>query len=270
MASKPQGRPQGNLPVSFFHKLASSVPGVLFTYWLSPDQQTHHYPYVSDQVRALFGAEPSALNDNADVVFRIIHPDDAAGVENSIRESARTLTPWCYRARLRVASGDYQWFESHSMPEQPPDGSILWYGQLHSIQHYKELEQNLRDSEAEFQFQGGGVQKLIARLSTEFINLGFGTIDECIDELLSSISNFFGVDRAYVYAFSEDYSLMTNTHEWCSPGVCSLIESQQQLPIDQFWWWHEQILAMVDHNKVVFIENVDSLPADASHERAML
>ncbi|PSF10178.1 hypothetical protein C7H08_01355 [Marinobacter halophilus] len=46
----------------------------------------------------------------------------------------------------------------------------------------------------------GGFQRLIARLPTEFINLAFGTIDECLDELLSSISNFFDVDRAYVYA----------------------------------------------------------------------
>ncbi len=109
----------------------------------------------------------------------------------SILESARTLKPWIYQARLRLQNGEYCWFEAHSEPERQGDGSTLWYGQFHDIQQYKLLEQNLRDSEAEFAFQAG-FQNLVARLSTEFINLGFGTIDECIDELLKSIGDFSG------------------------------------------------------------------------------
>lgn len=269
MANTSNGGPGKELSAPSFQKLASGVPGVLFTFWQSADGKRHRYPFVSEQVRTLFGADPARLSENADAVFLIIHPDDAAGVESSILESAQTLNPWCYRARLKTIDKGYQWFEAHSVPERQADGSTLWYGQFHNIQHYKDLEQTLRASEAEFQFQAG-FQKLIARLSTEFINLGFGTIDQCIDELLTSISHFFRIDRAYLYHFSEDYCRMTNTHERCAPGVESLIESQQDVPIDQFQWWHRQIQNMVDLNKVVFIEDVDSLPAEAAPERAML
>ena len=128
------------------------------------------------------------------------------------------MNTWSYRARLRLEHGGYEWFEVNAEPERQPDGGTLWYGQFHNIQHYKNLEQSLRESEAEFSFQAG-FQRLIARLSTEFINLGFGTIDQCIDELLRSIGTFFKVDRAYLYCFSDDYSVMTNTHEWCRDGV---------------------------------------------------
>lgn len=269
MASKSNGRPQDDLTAPFFHKLASGVPGVLFTYWMSADQKHHCYPFISDQVQTWFGIDPAVLNERAEAVFPIIHPEDAVDIECSIIESAKSLTPWCYRARLKMTEGGYQWFESRSVPERQPDGSTMWYGQFHNIQHYKELEATLRDSEAESQFQAG-FQKLIARLSTEFINLGFGTIDECIHELLTSISDFFRVDRAYLYAFSEDYSCMTNTHEWCAPGVSPLLETQQKVPIDEFRWWHEQITAMVNQNRVVFIEDVDNLPAEAAFEQTML
>jgi hypothetical protein len=60
---------------------------------------------------------------------------------------------------------------------------------------------------------------VIARLSTEFISLGFGNVDQCIDELLKSIGDFFEVDRAYLYGFSDGYKQMFNIHEWCRQGV---------------------------------------------------
>ncbi|PHQ25923.1 GGDEF domain-containing protein [Marinobacter guineae] len=269
MANRSNNGQQAVMSARFFQKLASGVPGVLFTYWLSADRQSHRYPFVSNQVQTLFGADPSVLNENADSVFSMIHPDDAGAVVDSIQESARTLKPWRYRARLKLKTGNYEWFEAHSEPERQPDGSTIWYGQFHNIQHYKELEQSLRDSEAEFSFQAG-FQKLIARLSTEFINLGFGTIDQCIDELLTSIGEFFEVDRAYLYGFSEDYSVMINTHEWCREGVPALIDTQQEVPIEDFHWWHEQIDGMVAGNRVVFIEDVDRLPHEAATERALL
>ena len=212
-ASRSGNGQQTGLSARFFQKLASGVPGVLFIYWLDADRESHRCPFISERVQALFGIAPWDLNDNADPIFAMIHPDDVEAVMESIPVSADTLKTWSYRARLRLQNGDYEWFEGSSEPERQPDGSTLWYGQFHNIQHYKNLEQSLRESEAEFSFQAG-FQRLIARLSTEFINLGFGTIDQCIDELLRSIGLFFKVDRAYLYCFTDDYAVMTNTHEW--------------------------------------------------------
>ncbi|MEC7815712.1 MAG: diguanylate cyclase [Pseudomonadota bacterium] len=270
MAEKPSvGSSVDALPVDFFEKLASGVPGVLFTYWRSADGSAHRYPFVSQQVRQLFGVDPNRLRENANAVFSIIHPDDAVDIAGSIATSADTLEPWCFRARLRLRDGQYEWFEAHSHPERQADGSTLWFGQFNSIQHYKALEESLRESEAEFSFQAG-FQKLIARLSTEFINLGFGTIDECIDELLAQIGEFFGVDRAYLYSFSDDYLEMTNTHEWCADGVEAVIATQQAVPIGDFAWWHRQIQAMVNDNQVIYIEDVAALPGDAVPEKELL
>lgn len=268
-AQHPRPIAEDTLPHEFFEKLASGVPGVLFTYWLSADGQAHRYPFVSHQVQELFGVDPARLQQSADAVFSVIHPDDAQEVARSIQASAETLAPWCYRARLRMRSGDYEWFEAHSHPERQPDGSTLWFGQFHSIQHYKMLEDSLRKSEAEFAFQAG-FQKLIARLSTEFINQGFGTIEQCIAELLTQIGGFFRVDRAYLYIFSDDYREMTNTHEWCADGVAAVIDTQQAVPIDDFAWWHQQIQAMVNENRIIFIEDVSALPGDAVHEKELL
>ena len=269
MATGSSNGQQNDMSARFFQKLASGVPGVLFIYWLSADRESHRYPFVSDQVQTLFGIDPAVLNENADAVFSLIHPDDADVIIDSIVESALKLASWRYRGRLRLRNGEYEWFEVQSEPERQSDGSTIWYGQFHNIQHYKNLEQSLRESEAEFSFQAG-FQRLIARLSTEFINLGFGTIDQCIDELLRSIGLFFQVDRAYLYCFTDDYSVMTNTHEWCRDGVRALIDSQQEVSIEDFHWWQEQIEGMISGSRVVFIEDVDRLPREAAPERALL
>ncbi|WP_372994923.1 diguanylate cyclase [Marinobacter sp.] len=269
MATRSNQGQQIAMPARFFQKLASGVPGVLFIYWVSSDGNAHRCPFISEQVQALFGIDPADLSDNADPIFAMIHPDDVDAVMESIRASADTLRTWSYRARLKLQNGDYEWFEVNAEPERQLDGSTLWYGQFHNIQHYKNLEQSLRESEAEFSFQAG-FQRLIARLSTEFINLGFGTIDQCIDELLKSIGEFFRVDRAYLYSFSDDYGFMTNTHEWCREGVPALIDTQHQVLIEDFRWWQEQIEGMVSGSRVVFIEDVDRLPQDAARERALL
>lgn len=162
--------------------------------------------------------------------------------------------PWQHQARMRLVSGEYHWFESDSVPERQTDGSILWYGQFNDIQPFKDLEFSLRESEAEFSFQAG-FQRLIARLSSDFITRGFGHIDQSINQVLKAIGQFFRVDRTYLYRFSEQLTEMTNTHEWCRKGVVPLIDSQQEVAIDNFAWWHGQIDRMVRENGVVFIED---------------
>lgn len=251
----------------FFRKLALGIPGVLFTYWLSADRASHRYLFVSDQVYSILGIDPAVLRRNAGMVFSAVHPEDAEGVKASIEASLRALTLWRCQARVRVNAGHYEWFEAHAAPERQMDGSTVWYGQFHNIQHYKELEHSLREREAESAFQAD-FQKVISRLSTQFINHAFGTIDECICELLKAIGEFFAVDRAYLYEFSSDYCVMDNTHEWCAAGVQPLINSQRRVPTDDFEWWQRKIDEMVSGNRVVFVPGIEQIPVGP--ERTML
>lgn len=263
MATRKPRKPAAPPSAEFFHKLASAVPGILFAYWLSADGKSHSFPYVTDHVRQFFGLDPEVLRKGADALFDLIHPDDLEGMATSILESARTLEPWQYQARLHVQDDGYQWFEALSRPERQSDGGTLWYGQFHNVQHYKLLEQELRASESEFSFQAG-FQRLVARLSTEFINLGFGTIDECIDELLNSVGEFFAMDRAYLYAFNDDYTAITKTHQWCRPGVASLVDEDETVPIDAYQCWRDHLLAMVDDAKVAYVEQMTNTTPDVA------
>ena len=60
---------------------------------------------------------------------------------------------------------------------------------------------------------------IVAGIATRFIKLNAASIDSEIDETLRLIGEFAGVDRSYLFRISEDRRLMTNTHEWCAPGI---------------------------------------------------
>lgn len=250
-------------------ELAASVPGVLFSYCVNADHTQRRFPFISSRVHDLFDISPQALHDNADALSALLHPDEADGLRPSIEESARTLAPWHYEARLRLRDGTYRWFEGRSLPRRLEDGSTLWFGQFTDIQEHKELEIGLRESEAEADYQMR-FHQLLAGLSSDFINSPIGDIDQEIDRFLARIGDFFEVDRVYVYRFSDDLARMTNTHEWCRPGVTAQKASQQDVDITDFRWWQEQIREVFCRNKVVYVGDVAQLPADAFEERSLL
>lgn len=62
-------------------------------------------------------------------------------------------------------------------------------------------------------------KKLILHISTDFINLVPGEVDNKINEALKLIREFTGSDSSYVFLLNRSLNTMTNTHEWCAAGM---------------------------------------------------
>jgi len=80
------------------------------------------------------------------------------------------------------------------------------------------------------------LEKLIADISQKFINASRRELNEAIDYSLMTVGSFMNVDRSYLFQFSEDGLTMTNTHEWCAPGVTPQIELLKDLSVEIFTW----------------------------------
>ena len=78
------------------------------------------------------------------------------------------------------------------------------------------------------------------RLASRFINHPLDTIDTEIDHALGEIGAFVGADRAYIFVYEIEKGVARNTHEWCAPGIESVKDVLQALPIDEMleWDWH--------------------------------
>jgi GAF domain-containing protein len=58
---------------------------------------------------------------------------------------------------------------------------------------------------------------------------------------------------------------MTNTHEWCAPGIDSQTQHAQEQPVDDLPWWSTRMAG----RKPVYIPDVAELAEDAAAEKAV-
>jgi PAS domain S-box-containing protein len=110
-----------------------------------------------------------------------------------------------------------------------------------------------------------GFESLITRISTRFVNLEAGQLDEGIGEALEAVGRFSGVDRSYVFQLRADGTTIDNTHEWCAPGIEPQIAKLQALPLDEGFPWVAKRLRALE---TVNIRRVAELPSEARAERA--
>lgn len=109
-------------------------------------------------------------------------------------------------------------------------------------------------------------EKLVADMSAGLINLPARDIDAWINSALRLIGEFEGADRSYVFRFDASGALMTNTHEWCAPGVEPQIQNLRGIPSETLPWWMMKLRA----DEEVNIPCVKELPPEAKAERDIL
>ncbi|MBO0351553.1 PAS domain S-box protein [Phormidium pseudopriestleyi FRX01] len=129
-----------------FQQLAANLPGVIYQFLMRPDGYVF-LPYISPGCRDFFEIEAESIENNAQVLINLIHPDDLPNFSRSVALSADTLEPWHWEGRFITPSGKVVWIEGHSRPEKQENGDILWDGLLIEITEGKMAQEALRKSE---------------------------------------------------------------------------------------------------------------------------
>lgn len=131
-----------------FQKLTETIPGVIYQYYQYPDG-SHQFTYISSGVRELFELEPEAVQDNPQLIWDRIHPDDYSAYVASINHSAKTLESWCMKWRILTPSGTIRWCQGKAKPVRLSDGTIVLDGIVLDItqrQHIKAKLQKVADT----------------------------------------------------------------------------------------------------------------------------
>lgn len=134
---------------ALLRKLSAQVPGLIYQFQLRPDGDSS-VPYASERIKEIYGVAPADVCENAEPIFKIIHPDDFPEVQSSIFRSAANLEVWRNEHRVLWPDGTIDWREGFSTPERLTDGSTLWHGFITDISPRKNLEETLRASEEQF------------------------------------------------------------------------------------------------------------------------
>ena len=224
---------------------------------------TSEVMHLSDEVFRIYGFFPcmaaarSGTTVPVDAVVERLHPADKPAVLSAVEKAVRSLGTFEIHHRILRADGSERLVVSRGEAVAGPDGRpVAVRGTLQDVTEQRRVEEELR-YRAEF-------QRLIAQISTRFINLVADKIDGEIDRALAEIGVFAGVDRSYVFQFSEDRSTVSNTHEWCRPGIPSFKARLQNLPVAPA----SQAMKRHLEGELVLIERVADLPSEWEQDKA--
>ncbi len=127
------------------------------------------------------------------------------------------------------------------------------------MSEYKDTENRLQHH---FRFE-----RLISNISTRFVNCTVGEIDQVIENSLRLTCDFFEIGRGYIFTYDRYRKTITNTHEWCAPGVKSLKEKYQSFPLFECGFIERFQNQTLDHYQ---INNLDEMPPEDNYFRTIL
>lgn len=81
------------------------------------------------------------------------------------------------------------------------------------------------------------LQKILFEISSTFINLPPGEVDDTINQTIEKLALFFNADRFYVFDYDFVENTSSNTYEWCEKGIEPQIEHLQNFPCDAIPEW---------------------------------
>ncbi|MDP1945990.1 MAG: PAS domain S-box protein [Nitrospirota bacterium] len=213
--------------------------------------------FFSSRWKAMRGFADHEVSNHLDEWRSRIHPDDLDRVLQHIDAYlAKQAQEFCEEYRVQRKDGSYTWILDRGAALWGDDGKPLrMAGSETDITERKQTEQLVQHR---LQFE-----RLIASLSTHFINLPSIDSNAGINQALCSIGEFTAADRSYVFLFSDDGTSMNNVHEWCAGGIVSQIDNLQGHPTDSYPW----IMARHRRGEVTHLSRLANLPPEACAEK---
>jgi PAS domain S-box-containing protein len=129
---------------------------------------------------------------------------------------------------------------------------------LTDLTERKQYETNLAQRES--------FEKELLEVSTQFVTRQAEQMGQAFNTSLERLGSLCHVDRAFVFQFSADRSVMNNTHEWCAKGIHPEIDNLQGVPCAEFPMW----IAALQRGEAIYIKSLDGMPPEWHKERRIL
>ena len=205
--------------------------------------QTGGVTYVSASVKRLLGWNAAGSANAVDV----LHPDDRDAAIRRFDDAFGGMAP--FRATVRVVDvrGAWRWIEviGTDRTADPDVGGVVLNGR------------DVTDEVVARQALAARAELLAlqSRSTGRFIDVALEDADEAVAATLSDLGLALGVDRTYVFRVGDDEGTISNTHEWCAPGVSSQLHELTAMPQAEL----PQLLAELRSHRTVHLPDIAGL-----------
>ncbi|MFM8322838.1 MAG: PAS domain S-box protein [Chloroflexota bacterium] len=225
--------------------------------------------FVSPAIQALTGYSPADLHEKRfDWLLTSASAARAAAAlaNNAARYLAGEPEPvQPLDLECRHKDGSIVPVEVTSRVTRDVEGRLVLNGIARDIRERRATELARQEQERLLAYHYRLVE-ILTTISTRLINLPTAEIDAEINRCLQQIGEFEEVDRSYVFQLDRATGLVSNTYEWCAPGIEPQIENLQQEPVSMTPWWFEKMERLEE----IYIPCLTGLPAEAQAERELL
>lgn len=231
------------------------------------DQEQHWTSVLGASSDSLWDWDLSTLSDRpiaADLFSQTgftIHPDDWPNLRQDLISHILGQSE-VFQNIHRVIDqvGNERWMQSRGkIIEQDAAGQpVRMVGTQTDITERKTAELTLqreRDTRA-----------LISEFAADFMASSTEDFDAAINRALQRSGAYMQADRTYVFLLSADGQRMSNTHEWCAPGIAPEIKNLQHIPSSAVPWWWSQFRDV----GYVLVNRINDMPAEALNEYHIL
>jgi PAS domain S-box-containing protein len=130
--------------------LADHLPGGM-VFQLTAEEGGLRFAYVSAGVDGIAGMPASAVRQNANRFFDLIHPDDRPQLRALERDALSSTVPFRTDVRLVRLDGDVRWVTFSCSPRIVAGDRVVWDGILVDVTDQRRSEEAVRASEARIQ-----------------------------------------------------------------------------------------------------------------------
>ena len=176
------------------------------------------------------------------------HPD---GVYQELWATIASGHIWSGELCNRRKDGGFYWVKTTIIPFLDDSGRPYQYVSIRTdITRIKKRET---------------VQKLVREAAGTLLSAGVDEMEDAIEHCLQQVGEHLGADRAYLFLLNDDGVHISNSHEWCAPGIAPQKDALQNLPLQAIAWWWAQMV----QGKIVNISDVAALPPEAAVEQTL-
>ena len=103
---------------------------------------------------------------------------------------------------------------------------------------------------------------LLSSIARQLIDQDFNT---AVEFTLAALGQFTNGDRGYIIRYSPQQCLWNMTHEWCNKNIPSTQKQSQNIPLQDFPWFSDQLLK----GHPIRVNSSEDLPRQAIDEKEM-